>query len=75
MGSFSSVFHREGGGIIRSSREKGPSDCSWKHGLERSRQEGGREALEAVVIIAGRDRAMLWARRASVVLGGIYMTS
>lgn len=29
------------------------------------------EALEAVVIIAGRDRAMLWARIASVVLGRI----
>lgn len=49
--------------------EKDRSDCSWKHGLERSRQEGGREALEAVVIIAGRDRAVLWARIASAVLG------
>lgn len=71
MGSFFKCFSQGGGDIIRSSMEKDPSDCSRKHGLERSRQEGGREALEAVVIIARRDRAALWARVASAVLGRI----
>lgn len=50
-------FTRRGGDIIRLSREKDPSDYSWKHGLERPRLEGGSEALEAVVIIAGERQS------------------
>lgn len=58
MRSFSSVFQK---GVILADLQgrKMPLTCCWKHG-EGSRQEGGSEALEAVVmIIQGRQCGVL----------------